>query len=312
MKDRPAPLTLPECDLRGMPYMALDVIRLFDSDFYALSTGDEFKAGMTLFGRAFLQVPAGSLPDDDRILAHLSCAGANWCNVKDMALRGWIKCSDGRLYHPTLAEKVADAWQARIDRRARTEAARKAKLAAKHASNGSQPPPSVTVSVTEPVTRSVTDNVTRIVADSVTTPVTQSVTGSKGTEGNGREEERKKGSEADASGTAGAAPGVATSPRDQIWTEGVTILRRLTGQADRPARAALGRLLRTSGDDCAKVFNVLWDATDARPVDPMAWLVAALRPEKRRNAAYNPFLDPAFDEEEPKQISRLGIEYHVH
>ena len=39
---QPEPLTPPECDLRGMPFMPLDIVRLFDSDLYALSTGDEF------------------------------------------------------------------------------------------------------------------------------------------------------------------------------------------------------------------------------------------------------------------------------
>jgi hypothetical protein len=111
--DLPDPLVPPDVDLRGMPYMPLDVVRLFDSDFYALSNGAEFKAGLSLWCKAFLQVPAGSLPNDDRLLAHLSGAGAAWAKVRDMALHGWIKCSDGRLYHRTVAEKVNSAWDGR-------------------------------------------------------------------------------------------------------------------------------------------------------------------------------------------------------
>jgi hypothetical protein len=170
-----------------MPYMPLDVNRMFNSDFYVLSSGDEFKAGLSLWGKAFLQMPAGSLPDDDRLLAHLSGAGTAWKRVKEVALRGWIKCSDGRLYHRTVAEKAIEAWKARLERRARTEAARAARLAAR-ADSGTEPPPSVT----EPVTHPVTDNVTPIATRVATTSVTDTVTGSKGTEGKGTEGKIRK------------------------------------------------------------------------------------------------------------------------
>ena len=169
----PEPMTPPESDLRGMPYMPLDVTRLFDSDFYVYSSGDEFKAAVSLWGKAFLQVPAGSLPDDDRVLAHLSGAGTKWKRVKGMALRGFVKCMDGRLYHPTVAEKVADAWKARLDQRARTEAARAAKLAKQAQSQSANNAP------VSPVTTP------------VTTSVTETVTGSKGREGKGREDKKE-------------------------------------------------------------------------------------------------------------------------
>ncbi|UYM61329.1 YdaU family protein [Pseudomonas aeruginosa] len=91
--------------MRGLPFMPLDVVRLLDSDLFALTSGDEFKAALSLWCKAWLQVPAASLPNDDRVLAHLSGAGARWRKVKDMALRGWQLCSDDRLYHPVIAEK---------------------------------------------------------------------------------------------------------------------------------------------------------------------------------------------------------------
>lgn len=121
MTDLPEPMTPADCDLRGLPFMPLDVIRLADSDLFALSTGDEFKSAVALWCKAWLQVPAASLPDDDRILAHLSTAGSRWAKVKAMALRGWVKCSDGRLYHPTVADKARQAWKARQAQRARAE-----------------------------------------------------------------------------------------------------------------------------------------------------------------------------------------------
>lgn len=142
----PASPTPPGCDLRGMPYYPLDIVRLFDSDFYALATGDEFRAAVSLWCKAFLQDPAGSLPDDDRILAHLSGAGANWPIVRDMALRGFVKYRDGRLRHPVVVEKVTAAWEARVAQRARTSAATRARAVKREAVANS--------------TSNVTDNVT--------------------------------------------------------------------------------------------------------------------------------------------------------
>jgi hypothetical protein len=121
--DDPAPLTPSDCDLRGLPFMPLDVVRLGDSDLVALSTGDEFKAAVLLWGKAWLQVPAASLPDDPRILAHLSGSGSRWSKVAAVALRGWVKCSDGRLYHPVIAEKAREAWSFRLLQRERSKRA---------------------------------------------------------------------------------------------------------------------------------------------------------------------------------------------
>jgi hypothetical protein len=105
----PDPLTPPDCDLRGLEFMALDTVRLLDSDLFAVSTGDEFKAALALWCKSWTQVPAASLPDDDRVLAHLSGAGARWKKLKPMALKSWVRCSDGRLYHPVVAEKAMEA-----------------------------------------------------------------------------------------------------------------------------------------------------------------------------------------------------------
>lgn len=107
------PLVPPHVDLRRLPWMRLDTGRLLDSDMFALSTGDEFKAAVALWCKSWSQMPAASLPDDDRVLAHLSGAGTRWKKLRPMALRGWIKCDDGRLYHPVVAEQALAAWDER-------------------------------------------------------------------------------------------------------------------------------------------------------------------------------------------------------
>jgi hypothetical protein len=163
-----------------MPYMPVDIVRLFDSDIFALSSGDEFKAAFTLWGKAFLQVPAGSLPDDDRILAHLSGAGSRWPKLRGMAMRGWVKCSDGRLYHSVVSEKARDAWEARLAQRSRTEAARAARASKRQGSDNGNAPPT---------TGNVTNSAALYVREDVAMSVTENVTGSKG-EGEGSKERR--------------------------------------------------------------------------------------------------------------------------
>jgi len=110
---QPAPLTPADCDLRGLPYMPLDVIRLIDSDMFAETTGDEFKAAVALWCKSWTQVPAASLPNKDLVLAHLSGNAAKWKRIKAGAMRGWILCSDDRWYHPVVAEKALAALPGR-------------------------------------------------------------------------------------------------------------------------------------------------------------------------------------------------------
>jgi hypothetical protein len=110
MTDLPQPLTPADCDLAGYRWMPLDVERVIDSDTFGLSTGDEFKTAFRLWAKSWKQVPAASLPSDDRLLAHLAgLEPATWKKRKTVALRGWILCNDGRLYHPVIAEKALEA-----------------------------------------------------------------------------------------------------------------------------------------------------------------------------------------------------------
>ena len=133
-----APPVPADLDLRDFQYMPLDVVRLVDSDLTAVASGDEFKAAVILWCKAWHQVPASSLPDDDRMLAHLAGYGRDvkeWKKVREVALRKFVKCDDGRLYHPTIAEKAIEAAEAKRKRREQTEAATKARIARKSQSD---------------------------------------------------------------------------------------------------------------------------------------------------------------------------------
>lgn len=112
-KETPDPLVPSDCDLRDMDGILLNVERLLASELMAISTGDEFKAAVSLWCRAWKQIPAASLPNDDRVLAQFSGAGTKWRKVRENALRGFVLCSDGRLYHKTLAEDAIRAMAAK-------------------------------------------------------------------------------------------------------------------------------------------------------------------------------------------------------
>jgi hypothetical protein len=121
------PLIGADVDLRGFEYMPVDVRRLLTSETWMTSTGEEKAAAMSLWLESWHQVPAGSLPDNDRMLAHLSQSGTKWKRVRDGALRGWVKCSDGRFYHPVVCEKAIEAWGKKADYGERLARARAAK-----------------------------------------------------------------------------------------------------------------------------------------------------------------------------------------
>lgn len=105
----PDPLTPADCNLQDFTFMPIDVRRLLASETWVLASGDERAAAMCLWLESWHQIPAASLPDNPRMLAHLA-QSAKWPKVQEQALRGWINCSDGRLYHPVVAEKALEAW----------------------------------------------------------------------------------------------------------------------------------------------------------------------------------------------------------
>lgn len=112
-----SPLVPAGIDLTDFAFMPFEFGRLFNSDTWSLSNDAEKVAAITLWGKSWSQKPAGSLPADDRLLAALSGMGPRWKRVKEMALRGWIACDDGRLYHPVVCVKALEAWLEKLSSR---------------------------------------------------------------------------------------------------------------------------------------------------------------------------------------------------
>lgn len=123
----PEPLTNETHNVEGLDGFLLNTEKLMASELWALATGEEFKAAVGLWCRAWKQSPPGSLPNDQRVLAGFSGAGGRWPKVREMALRGFILCSDGRLYHETLCEDVVRATEAKKKRHVQTKAATEAR-----------------------------------------------------------------------------------------------------------------------------------------------------------------------------------------
>lgn len=123
----PAPLTPPECDLQDFKFMPLHVARLRDSDLAAEAEPEACWYAVLLWAISWHQLPAASLPDNDAVLTKLLGLGRDvrtFAKHKAAALRGFVKCSDGRLYHPVVAEAAVDAWTGKLKQRWATECAR--------------------------------------------------------------------------------------------------------------------------------------------------------------------------------------------
>lgn len=114
------PLVPPECNLRDFSYMPLAFRRLFTSETWLLLNDEEKLVALRLWCESWHQVPAASLPDVDHVLAQLSGTDRRWSRMREKVLRGWVKCTDGRLYHPVVAEYARDAWAKKLENRQRT------------------------------------------------------------------------------------------------------------------------------------------------------------------------------------------------
>jgi len=123
----PTPLTPPDADLQDFPFMPLQVARLRDSDFAAEEHPEACWYAVLLWCASWHQVPVASLPDSDAVLMKMVGLGRDvrtWKKHKAGALRGFVTCSDGRLYHPVVAEQALASWQGKLEQRHRTECAR--------------------------------------------------------------------------------------------------------------------------------------------------------------------------------------------
>jgi len=199
-------------NVQCLPYMPLQIDRLRRSKAWLrCKRNPEIAFYMVnLWMRAWHEVPAGSIEDDDDVLADAAmCSPEKWEELKNEILQGWER-RDGRVWHSTVTEIATESETKLRRNKRRTEAARETLEQKRHSSVTESPDvadhPS-TVAVTDTVTdtsgaplperASVTESVTETVA-APTASVTDTVTEheGKGREGNRREEKEANASRA--------------------------------------------------------------------------------------------------------------------
>jgi hypothetical protein len=114
------PLVPPDLDLSSYPFMPLLVARLRRSRAWVRARRKP-ELGfymLNVWMAAWTECPASSLEDDDDVLADAAmCDPEIWPSVRNEVLTGFVKCSDGRLYHPVLAGealkslKIRENWR---------------------------------------------------------------------------------------------------------------------------------------------------------------------------------------------------------
>lgn len=278
MNELPDPMTPADCDLRDFPFMPLDIARLFNSEFHARANDAEWRAGLTLWLKSFHQVPAGSVPDDDVSLTRLAELGRDvktWRKVKEVALYGWVRCNDGRLYHPVVVEKVREAWDGKRAQRGRTCKARLQAMLKRL----SQAKDGFEFAHIETNVQSLLDELSHYLLqtemDSVKKSVTDSVAEIKRKrEGKGQAKLNSvpDGTDADASGKA---PEELT--KEELWRAGKSLLLNAGMHKDQ-CGSFVGKLCKDYGDEI--VIEAVRATVVAQPPDPASYLKACCQKRK--------------------------------
>jgi uncharacterized protein YdaU (DUF1376 family) len=116
-------------DLRSFPYMPLHIARLQKSRAWLrCKRRPELAFFMiNLWMRAWHEVPAGSIENDDEVLADAAiCPDELWPSVKGELLRGWQVVGD-RIHHPVVTEIATSSHESSQQNHRRTQKATEAR-----------------------------------------------------------------------------------------------------------------------------------------------------------------------------------------
>lgn len=205
----------------------------------------------------------GPLPDDDRALAAIARAERKEWAEAGPVVRAFFIPRDGKLHHKRIDAERAKA-SALAGKRSAAASARWGKGTSKPDANAEQEQCNA-------------DAFASGLHDGRTSPSPS--------------QSKKEGSvlRTDAPGASGdglfgALPqDRAQSMRATLFRDGLPILAALTGKGDGQCRGLIGKWLAAMDDDCARLYAVLREAEGLKPVDPMAWLTAAVRPRADRS-----------------------------
>mgnify|MGYP000750607658 CR=1 FL=1 len=248
--------------------------------------------GVTPVQYAVLQALANTPDVDQRSLARLLGFGRDikgWRRVRAAGgMRGWLKCTDGRLYHAVVAEKARDAWVGKMAQRWRTECARIKKHNQRHKLEGDAavqfPDFDVWMSQGCPQGQPLPVPGTKADGPQGQAPSVPRETASKGQgEGQGQGQGDLI-SEASASGAA-AAPPIPPTDRDLVFANGVTLLTA-AGVSDKNARSFLAAQCKAHGERAVRL--ALERCATERPIEPVPWLVESLKAAPAGRSASKP------------------------
>jgi uncharacterized protein YdaU (DUF1376 family) len=108
----------------------LDTGRIRQSDTWTLAKPDVRPWLLMLWMAAWDQSPAGTLPQDDALVAALAGIDQSlFTAYRPVLMRGWIRHADGRLYHRVMTECVLRMVDGRKADRTRQQAWRERKVA---------------------------------------------------------------------------------------------------------------------------------------------------------------------------------------
>jgi Protein of unknown function (DUF1376) len=110
--------------------MPLYTDRLTRSMFMRIASNEQLGAAFRLWILAWGEKPAGSLPNDDRWLSDAAKIDRHsWSSHAEVVLRGFVACSDGRLYHPVICEIAKKRFEQLQGRQRGAALSRKRQLA---------------------------------------------------------------------------------------------------------------------------------------------------------------------------------------
>ncbi|MDB5825650.1 MAG: hypothetical protein JWR21_4354 [Herminiimonas sp.] len=108
-------------DMRSIACMPVDVSFVLLSDVWLCAASDPVAAvaAISLLLRSWHQVPAGSIPGEDRVLAAMSqCDVTEWSRIRSSVLACWTVGDDGRYYNADVVAKAGIAAAERAKKEA--------------------------------------------------------------------------------------------------------------------------------------------------------------------------------------------------